>query len=69
MNPETNQECYNQTSPPKVPLENITLRDVYLFSSQNDLLADPDDVERLKKALKGRYLLPTRLVVLVDEFE
>ena len=53
MDSDTNMLCYNQTTPPTVPLEKIILRDMHLFSSQNDLLADPVDVERLKNALKG----------------
>ena len=53
MDSDTNMLCYNQTTPPVVPLEKITHEDMHLFNSQNDLLADPIDVERLKKALKG----------------
>lgn len=53
LDSETNMLCYNQTTPPVVPLENITLNDIHLFSSQNDLMADPVDVEKLKNALKG----------------
>ena len=53
MDSDTNMLCYNQTTPPIVPLEKITLEDIHLFNSENDALADPEDVERLKNALKG----------------
>ena len=54
MSPTQNLECYNSVTPPRVPLENITISDMHLFNSLNDLLADPKDVEKLKAALKGR---------------
>ena len=53
MDPEINMECYNTVAPPRVPLENIIQSDMYLFSAQNDLMADPKDVDKLKAALKG----------------
>lgn len=62
MSPEQNLECWNSVTPPRVPLENITVNDLHLFNSLNDLLADPKDVDRLKAALKGRqfdFLLKT----------
>ena len=56
LDQDTNLLCYNQTTPLTVPLEKITLEDMHLINSESDTMADPKDVERLKKALKGFYL-------------
>ena len=56
MSPEQNMECYNSLTPPRIPLENLNITDMYLFHSMADLLADPKDVEKLKKALKGKHI-------------
>ena len=53
MSPSHNQECYNSLTPPRIPFENINITDLYLFNAENDLLADPKDVQLLKDALKG----------------
>ena len=54
LDAQQNLECYNSVRPPRVPLENITESDLFLFNSLNDLMGDPKDVKKLKAALKGR---------------
>jgi len=44
---------YRRPTPPEYPLEHITNKNIALFWSLNDGLADPHDVEILKKRLKG----------------
>ena len=51
-----NLECYNSVKPVEVQIENINIKDLYLFSSFSDLLADRKDVERLKQNLKGKHI-------------
>lgn len=48
-----NIECYNSVKPPLIPLENIKMEDLYLFNSLNDIFSTPEDVEKLKKTLRG----------------
>ena len=53
MSDEQNMECYNSPTPPQVPVENINVTDLFLIHSDDDLLADTEDVERLKRMLRG----------------
>lgn len=62
MSAQQNLECYNSVTPPRVPLENITINDLHLLNSLNDLLADPRDIEKLKESLKGRPYTNSMLV-------
>lgn len=57
MDDEQNMECYNSILPPQIPVERIRMNDLFLFHSLNDRLADPKDVEHLKKNLKGKLIL------------
>lgn len=51
---EENIKRYGRPDPPDYPLEQIDARHVALFSSLNDGLADPRDVQILRNRLKGR---------------
>lgn len=51
---EENKKRYGRPDPPDYPLEHIDTRHVALFSSLNDGLADPRDVQILRNRLKGR---------------
>ena len=55
MSDEQNLECYYSPTPPLVPVENINVTELLLFHSEDDLLADDEDVERLKRTLRGEY--------------
>lgn len=48
---------YHSKSPPKYPLENITNKNIALFTSTNDWMASPEDVKWLKSQLKVPLLL------------
>ncbi|KAF7265557.1 lipase 3-like isoform X2 [Rhynchophorus ferrugineus] len=48
--PKGNMEIYGTPQPPEYPLDHIK-RPVYMFSAENDIFANPIDVERLCKIL------------------
>ena len=56
MSTSQNIECYGNPVPPQVPVENINIPDLFLFHSDDDLLADTEDVERLKRTLRGKSI-------------
>lgn len=53
---EGNMEMYGSIEPPEYPLEKITNPYIILFSSIYDFLANPSDVRRLKRRLKGALI-------------
>lgn len=61
--PKKNQDMYNSTTAPEYKLENITSKDIVLFSADNDWLAPPADVSILLHRLKGHVLLDYKVPV------
>lgn len=59
-----NLRRYKQLHPPKYQLENITNKDIAVFSAANDWLASPGNVDRIRKGLKVKlmddYVVPRR---------
>lgn len=59
-----NKRKYGSKDPPVYPIENITNKYIALISSLNDWLADPKDVQMLRKKLKVKlvddHVIPDR---------
>lgn len=55
MSVKQNEECYGSQTPPTVHVENINVTELFLIHSDDDLLADTEDVERLKRTLRGEW--------------
>lgn len=53
---ELNLECYHSLTPPQVHVENINVTDLFLIYSDDDLLSDDEDVERLKETLRSECI-------------
>lgn len=51
-----NKRKYGSKDPPVYPIENITNKYIALISSLNDWLADPKDVQMLRKKLKVKLI-------------
>lgn len=54
---EDNIKRYGNESPPEYHLEKITNRYIALMSGYNDWLADPSDVDLLRKKLRGERMV------------
>uniref|UniRef100_T1KPH6 AB hydrolase-1 domain-containing protein n=1 Tax=Tetranychus urticae TaxID=32264 RepID=T1KPH6_TETUR len=52
-----NLELYGSDEPPKYPFENIPTYNLVLISGQNDYLATPENVQKLRNILNGTALV------------
>lgn len=52
---EDNYKCYGQEQPPEIDLTKIRSPHLNLIYSENDWLADLDDVQFLRSSLKGKF--------------
>lgn len=59
MSASKNMQCYKQSTPPPIPLGNITEPNgkIFVINSDNDSFGDVMDVAKLKQALKGFFVL------------
>jgi hypothetical protein len=51
-----NLELYGSRLPPKIPFSNVPTYNLVLISSIRDFIATPDNVQRLRNLLKGKFI-------------
>ena len=53
MSKEQNMKCYNRPEPFKIPLENISLKTMYIIYGLSDSLVSVSSIKKIKDSLTG----------------
>ena len=64
-----NTDLYGSEKPPNYALENITNKNIALFSSQNDWMSTAEDVEWLRKEIKGKPSLSKETLLILCQLD